>query len=162
ILAEIFHAAGTPAGVFNMVLGGRETGAALVARPEVDMVSFTGSTRGGRAVAEIAGRELKKAALELGGKSANIILDDADLEKVIPAALGQTLVNSGQVCAALSRLIVPQSRRAEVEAIAVEAAKSWTLGDPTDPANRLGPLANRAQQQKVREAIDGAVKEGAA
>ncbi|MES2255319.1 MAG: aldehyde dehydrogenase family protein [Pseudomonadota bacterium] len=162
ILAEIFHAAGTPPGVFNMVLGGRETGAALVAQPDVDMVSFTGSTRGGRAVAEIAGRELKKTALELGGKSANIILDDAELEKIIPAALGQAFINSGQVCAALSRLIVPQSRRAQAEAIAVEAAKAWTLGDPIDPANRLGPLANRTQQQKVREAIDGAVKEGAA
>lgn len=161
ILAEIFHVAGTPPGVFNMVLGGRETGAALVARPEVDMVSFTGSTRGGRAVAEVAGRELKKAALELGGKSANIILDDADLAKVIPAALGQSFINSGQVCAALSRLIVPEARRADVESIAVEAAKSWTLGDPTDPASRLGPLANRAQQEKVRQAIAGAVREGA-
>jgi aldehyde dehydrogenase (NAD+) len=161
ILAEIFHAAGTPPGVFNMVLGGRETGAALVAQPEVDMVSFTGSTRGGRAVAEIAGRELKKTALELGGKSANIILDDADLEKIIPAALGQAFINSGQVCAALSRLIVPQSRQAEAEAIAVEAAKAWTVGDPTDPANRLGPLANATQQEKVRQAITGAVDEGA-
>ena len=161
LLAKIFHDAGTPAGVFNMVLGGRETGAALVAQPGVDMVSFTGSTRGGRAVAEIAGRELKKTALELGGKSANIILDDADLEKVIPAALGQSFINSGQVCAALSRLIVPEARRAEVESIAVEAAKSWTLGDPTDPANRLGPLANRVQQEKVRQAIGGAVQEGA-
>ena len=161
ILAEIFHDAGTPPGVFNLVLGGRETGAALVAQPDVDMVSFTGSTRGGRAVAEIAGRELKKAALELGGKSANIILDDADLGKVIPAALGQAFINSGQVCAALSRLIVPQSKRAEIESLAVDAARSWTLGDPMDPANRLGPLANRAQQAKVRQAIDGAVDEGA-
>jgi len=161
ILAEIFHAAGTPRGVFNMVLGGRETGAALVTQPEVDMVSFTGSTRGGRAVAEIAGRELKKAALELGGKSANIILDDADLEKIIPAALGQAFINSGQVCAALSRLIVPQSRQAEAEAIAVEAARAWTMGDPTDPANRLGPLANATQQDRVRQAIAGAVDEGA-
>jgi len=161
ILAEIFHAAGTPPGVFNMVLGGRETGAALVTQPEVDMVSFTGSTRGGRAVAEIAGRELKKAALELGGKSANIILDDADLEKIIPAALGQAFINSGQVCAALSRLIVPQSRQAEAEAIAVEAARAWTMGDPTDPANRLGPLANATQQDRVRQAIAGAVDEGA-
>lgn len=161
LLAEIFHEAGTPAGVFNLIIGGREAGEALVSHPDIDMVSFTGSTRGGRAVAEIAGRGLKKVALELGGKSANIILDDADLEKAIPAALGQSFINSGQVCAALSRLIVPAGKRAEIEAIAIEAAKGWTLGDPADPATRLGPVANQTQQAGIRQAIKGAVTEGA-
>jgi acyl-CoA reductase-like NAD-dependent aldehyde dehydrogenase len=161
LLAEIFHEAGALAGVFNLIIGGREAGEALVSHPDVNMISFTGSTRGGRAVAEIAGRGLKKVALELGGKSANIILYDADLEKAIPAALGQSFINSGQVCAALSRLIVPASRRAEIEAIAVEAAKGWTLGDPADPTTRLGPVANQTQQAGIRQAISGALSEGA-
>ena len=161
ILAEIFHDAGVPAGVFNLIVGGRETGEALVSNPNIDMISFTGSTRGGRAVARAAAAGLKKVALELGGKSANIILDDADMEKAVPASLGQAFINSGQVCAALSRLIVPESRRKEIEALAIEAAKGWTLGDPMDPATRLGPLASRAQQARVRQAIAGAVAQGA-
>jgi aldehyde dehydrogenase (NAD+) len=161
ILAEIFHDAGAPAGVFNLIIGGRETGEALVSQPDIDMVSFTGSTRGGRAVGASAGKNLKKLALELGGKSANIILDDADLEKAIPASLGQSFINSGQVCAALSRLIVPENRRKEIEAIAIEAAKAWTLGDPMNPATRLGPVANRTQQTRIRQAIRGAVDQGA-
>ena len=161
ILAEIFHAAGAPKGVFNLIIGGRETGQALVSHPDIDMVSFTGSTRGGRAVAQAAAKGPKKVALELGGKSANIILDDADLEKAIPASLGQAFINSGQVCAALSRLIVPESRRKQIEAIAAQAVKGWTLGDPMDPATRLGPLANRTQQASVRDAINGAVEQGA-
>ena len=161
LLAEIFHEARVPPGVFNLIVGGRETGHALVSHPGIDMVSFTGSTRGGRAVAQAAGAGLKKVALELGGKSANIILDDADLEKAVPASLGQAFVNSGQVCAALSRLIVPEGQRKDIEARAVEAAKGWTLGDPTDPATRLGPLSSRAQQARVRQAISDALSEGA-
>jgi aldehyde dehydrogenase (NAD+) len=161
ILAEIFHEAGAPAGVFNLIVGGRETGESLASHPGIDMISFTGSTRGGRAVAGAAAQGLKKVALELGGKSANIILDDADMVKAIPASLGQAFINSGQVCAALSRLIVPENRRKEIEAIAVEAAKAWPLGDPMDPATRLGPLASRTQQTRVRQAIDGAVAQGA-
>ena len=161
VMARIFDEAGAPAGVFNVVFGGRETGAALVSHPEVDMISFTGSTRGGRAVASAAAGDLKKLSLELGGKSANLILDDADLETVIPAALAQAFINSGQVCAALSRLIVPASQKARVEAIAAEAAKGWTLGDPTDPATRLGPLATHAQQAGVRQAIKDATGQGA-
>lgn len=161
MLAEIFHDAGVPAGVFNLIVGGRETGEALVSHPNIDMISFTGSTRGGRAVAQAAAAGLKKVALELGGKSANIILDDADMERAVPASLGQAFINSGQVCAALSRLIVPESRRKEIEALAIEAAKGWTLGDPMDPATRLGPLASRTQQARVRQAIAGAVTQGA-
>ena len=161
ILAEIFHDAGAPAGVFNLIVGGRETGEALVSHPHIDMISFTGSTRGGRAVAQSAAAGLKKVALELGGKSANIILDDADMGKAVPASLGQAFINSGQVCAALSRLIVPESRRKDIEALAIEAAKGWTLGDPMDPATRLGPVASRTQQARVRQAIVGAVTQGA-
>ena len=161
ILAEIFHDAGVPAGVFNLIVGGRETGEALVSHPHIDMISFTGSTRGGRAVAQSAAAGLKKVALELGGKSANIILDDADMGKAVPASLGQAFINSGQVCAALSRLIVPESRRKDIEALAIEAAKGWTLGDPMDPATRLGPVASRTQQARVRQAIAGAVTQGA-
>src|SRR6185312_3081636 len=161
LLAEIFHDAGTPAGVFNLIVGGRETGEALVSHPGIDMISFTGSTRGGRAVALAGAKGLKKVALELGGKSANIILDDADLTKAIPASLGQAFINSGQVCAALSRLIVPESRRKEIEVLAVEAAKNWNIGDPMDTTTRLGPLANRNQQARVREAITGALSDGA-
>jgi len=161
LLAKIFHDAGTPAGVFNLIVGGRETGEALVSHPRIDMISFTGSTRGGRAVALAGAKGLKKVALELGGKSANIILDDADLEKAIPASLGQAFINSGQVCAALSRLIVPESRRKEIEALAIEATKGWNLGDPMDSTTRLGPLANRSQQERVRQAITGALSDGA-
>ncbi|HKD46817.1 MAG TPA: aldehyde dehydrogenase family protein [Rhizomicrobium sp.] len=161
LLAEIFHEAGAPAGVFNLVLGGRETGQALASHPGIDMISFTGSTRGGREVAKMAAMGLKKVALELGGKSANIILDDADLEKAIPASLGQALGNCGQVCAALSRLIVPEHKRQKIEELAIEAAKDWKLGDPMDPATRLGPLSSLSQQARVRQAITGAIAEGA-
>lgn len=161
LLAQVIHEAGAPAGVFNLVIGGREAGEALVSHPGIDMVSFTGSTRGGRKVAEIAGRGLKKVALELGGKSANILLDDADFGVALPTALGQAFVNSGQVCAALSRLVVPESRLIEAEAIVREAVKAWAPGDPADPATRLGPLAHLGQQAQVRRAILGAQSQGA-
>lgn len=161
LLAQIIHEAGAPSGVFNLVIGGRETGEALVSHPGIDMVSFTGSTRGGRKVAEIAGRGLKKVALELGGKSANVLLDDADLEVAVPAALGQAFINSGQVCAALSRLVVPRHRLAEIEALASEAVKGWATGDPIDPATRMGPLAHLGQQVLVRQAVIGAQSQGA-
>ncbi|MFC4314394.1 aldehyde dehydrogenase family protein [Steroidobacter flavus] len=160
-LAGIIDDAGFPAGVFNLVTGGRETGEALVSHPGVDMVTFTGSTRGGRRVATVAAEGLKKVALELGGKSANILLDDADLARAVPGAVQQCFVNSGQVCAALSRLFVPESRLAEVESLAVAAAKNWTLGDPADVATRLGPLASRAQQAHVRKCIELGISEGA-
>ncbi len=161
IFAEIVDAAELPAGVFNFVPGAAETGAALAGHPGIDMVSFTGSTRAGRAVAGLAARGLKKVALELGGKSANIVLDDADFETAIPGAVAQCFVNSGQVCAALSRLLVPANRVREVESLAVAAAEQWTLGNPADPATRLGPLVSRVQQSRVRRYIDMAAVEGA-
>lgn len=161
LLAEAFDAAEAPAGVFNLVLGGRELGEALVAHPGVDMVSFTGSTRGGRRVAEVAARDLKKVALELGGKSANIVLDDADLEAVIPRALGQCFVNAGQVCAALSRLLVPSAQLERAASLAAAAARDWAPGDPLDSQTRMGPLATRNQQQMVQAAVRGALDAGA-
>jgi len=160
-LACIVHDAGFPAGVFNLVTGGRQTGEALVSHPDVDMISFTGSTRGGRHVAETAGAGLKRTALELGGKSANILLADADLHLAVPGALQQCFINSGQVCAALSRLLVPRQLRVEVEQLALDAVRSWTLGNPIDPGAKLGPLASRAQQAHVWRCIDQAVQQGA-
>lgn len=160
-LAGIVADAGFPPGVFNLITGGRDTGEALVAHPGIDMVTFTGSTRGGRRVAAVAAEGLKKVSLELGGKSANIVLDDADLSRAIPGALQQCFVNSGQVCAALSRLFVSKRRMAEVESVAMTAASGWTLGDPADPGTRLGPLASRAQQGHVRKCIELGIAEGA-
>ncbi len=161
LLTEIVEAAGVPSGVFNLLPGDADTGAALVGHDGVDMVSFTGSTRAGRKVAGLAAHRLKKVALELGGKSANIVLPDADFERAIPAAVAQCFINSGQVCAALSRLLVPADRLREVEEMAVAAAAGWILGDPLDPATKLGPLASRVQQARVRFYIEGAIAEGA-
>lgn len=161
ILTRIIEAAGVPAGVFSLVTGDRETGDALVRHPLIDMVSFTGSTRGGRAVAMAAAEQLKKTSLELGGKSANIILEDADFETAIPAAIGQVFINSGQVCAALPRLLVPRQKLAQAETLARDAAAGWMLGDPSQAETRMGPVASRAQQASVRRAIEEALSEGA-
>lgn len=161
VFGEASVEVGLPAGVLNIVFGAAATGAALVAHPDIDMVSFTGSTRAGRQIAEIAGRGLKKVALELGGKSANIVLDDADLERAIPAALGQCFVNSGQTCAALTRLIVPVGQVGKVESLALDAIADWKLGDPADADTKLGPLASRAQQARVQSMIRDALAAGA-
>ena len=161
IVAEAAASANLPAGVFNLVFGGAETGALLVSHPDIRMVSFTGSTRAGKHIAEAAGRDLKKVALELGGKSANILLDDVDFEAVVPRALGQCFVNAGQTCAALTRLIVPAAHKAEVEQMAVAAAAGWTPGDPADASTAMGPLASRAQQARVRALIEQALADGA-
>lgn len=161
VFADLVLGCGFPPGVFNVVFGAVDTGAALVAHPGIDMVSFTGSTAAGRLIAAQAGCDLKKVALELGGKSANILLDDADLATAVPQAISQCFVNAGQTCAALTRLIVPRARRAEVEAFAIEAAATWVPGNPEDPTTRLGPLASRRQQARVREMVGRAIAEGA-
>lgn len=162
VLAELFHAAGAPPGVFNLVSGyGEPVGEAIAGHPGIDMVSFTGSTRAGRRVAALAAPTLKKVALELGGKSANVVLDDADLDAVIPTAVKQCYANSGQACASLSRLLVPRALLADAERKAVAAAREWTVGDPRDDASRLGPVASRAQQERVRGFVASAVEEGA-
>lgn len=162
LLAEVIHEASLPAGVFNLVFGtGANIGEPLVSHPQVDMVSFTGSTRAGQRVGQLAMGTLKKVALELGGKSANIVLDDAVLADVLPVAVKQCYANSGQACACLSRLLVPRNRLAEAQDLVVEAARGWTLGDPLDPATKLGPVASRLQQQRVRAAIQSGVDQGA-
>ncbi|KAB8191881.1 aldehyde dehydrogenase family protein [Nonomuraea phyllanthi] len=162
VFAEIVQAAGVPAGVFNLVPGdGPVTGEALVAHPLVDVVTLTGSVRAGARVAELAARTVKKVTLELGGKSAGIVLDDADLETVVPQAVGGCFANSGQICAALTRLLVPEHLLEEVERLAADAAAGWVPGPPSDPATKLGPQASRRQQRIVQDYIRAGVAEGA-
>jgi|TARA_R110002049_G_scaffold12487_6_gene55865 aldehyde dehydrogenase (NAD+) len=160
ILAEIIDGAGLPAGVFNLIHGGAEIGGILTSHPDVDMVSFTGSTRAGIAISHSAAPTIKRVALELGGKSANIILPDADLEVAIPASVKSCMSNSGQSCNAPTRLLVPESRYGEVTALATVTADALTVGMPDDDAD-LGPVANQAQYVRVVSMIDQAVKEGA-
>jgi betaine-aldehyde dehydrogenase len=162
MLAEIVDAAGLPPGVFNLVSGyGAEVGEALVAHPEVDMVSFTGSTRAGKRITELAAQTVKRVSLELGGKSAAIVLDDADFPAAIKSVVGACLFNSGQTCSALTRLLVPESRYAEAALLAVDAAKPFTLGDPFGDTARMGPLASAAQRDRVRDYIARGVADGA-
>lgn len=161
VFAEILHDAGVPAGVFNLIFGGADTGAALVEHRDVDMVSFTGSTRAGRSIAAVAGGHLKKVSLELGGKSANILLDDVDFDKVVPAVLGQCFVNAGQTCAALTRLIVPARYKERVEHLVAGFIDTWQPGDPSRPDTSMGPLASSTQQERVKSKVALALTEGA-
>ncbi|HUR50324.1 MAG TPA: aldehyde dehydrogenase family protein [Acidimicrobiales bacterium] len=162
ILAEIIDEVGLPAGVFNLVTGtGPVVGEALASHPEVDMISFTGSTRAGKRVSELAAQSVKRVSLELGGKSPNLILEDADLERAVKAGVGAAFLNSGQTCSALTRMLVPRSRLAEVEDIAVKTAETYTLGDPLAEGTRLGPLASDVQRERVRDYIRKGVDEGA-
>ncbi len=162
VLAEVFDAAGLPAGVFNLLSGlGEEVGEALVVHPDVDMVSFTGSTRAGKRIAELAGKQIKRVALELGGKSANVILDDADFEKAVADGVGKCYLNSGQTCSALTRMLVPADKLEQVEQIAAATAAIFAVGDPSDGATMLGPLVSSAQLQRVRDYIGKGIAEGA-
>jgi acyl-CoA reductase-like NAD-dependent aldehyde dehydrogenase len=162
MLAEIIDDVGLPAGVFNLVSGaGPVVGEALAEHPDVDMVSFTGSTRAGKRVAELAARSVKRVALELGGKSPNILLDDADFPKAVKAGVGAAYANCGQTCSALTRMIVPRAHLAEVEELARAAAESYTVGDPFDEATRLGPLISAVQLERVRGYIARGIEEGA-
>lgn len=161
-LADMVHELPLPPGVFNLVSGtGAVVGEALVAHPQVDMISFTGSTAAGRRVGEVAARTVKRVALELGGKSPTVILADADLRRAVMAGVTSAFLNSGQSCLAQSRMIVPRSKLAEVEALAVAAAESFTPGDPLDSGTRLGPLASEAQRRRVWDHIGRAEAEGA-
>ena len=156
------HDAGIPAGVFNLVSGeGPEVGAALASHPEVDMVSITGSTRAGVLVAQAAAPTVKRVAQELGGKSPNVILPDADLARAVPAGVASGMRNVGQSCSAPTRMIVPRARLAEVERIAAEAVSAIVVGDPRSEQTTHGPLANRAQFRKVQEMIEIGLQEGA-
>jgi acyl-CoA reductase-like NAD-dependent aldehyde dehydrogenase len=162
ILAEVINDVGLPAGVFNLVTGvGPVVGEALAAHPDVDMVSFTGSTRAGKRVTELAAQTVKKVALELGGKSANVILDDADLAAAVADGVGKCYLNSGQTCSALTRMLVPRSRLAEAEEVAAATAAQFTPGDPFDAGSRLGPLVSAAQRERVRGFINKGIEEGA-
>jgi acyl-CoA reductase-like NAD-dependent aldehyde dehydrogenase len=162
ILAEIVESVGLPAGVFNLVPGtGPEVGEAMAAHPGIDMISFTGSTRAGKRVSEVASGTVKRVALELGGKSPNVILDDADLVRAVPDGIGKCFLNSGQTCSALTRMLVPRERLPEVEAIAAATLEHFPVGDPLEPGSALGPLVSEAQRERVRGYIRRGVEEGA-
>lgn len=162
ILAEAIEAADLPAGVFNFVHGtGAEIGEELVRHAQVDMISFTGSTRAGRRIGQLAGEQVKRVALELGGKSAAIVLPSADLGAACKASLASCYLNSGQTCSAITRLLVPRQQHGEAAARLVEMAAAYRMGDPADPATRLGPLASDNQRQRVRQMLRQAIAEGA-
>jgi aldehyde dehydrogenase (NAD+) len=166
ILTEIIHDTGVPAGVFNLVTGtGPVVGERIASHPDVDMVSFTGSTRAGSRVAEVAAKSIKRVALELGGKSANILLDDLDdaaFDSAVRDGVGKAYLNSGQTCTALTRMLVPASKLADAERIAADEVE--TNFQPTDPfadGARLGPLASQAQVDRVTGYIQKGIDEGA-
>jgi aldehyde dehydrogenase (NAD+) len=162
LFAQVMHDAGTPPGVFNLVNGtGEAVGAAMSAHPDVDLVSFTGSTRAGVLVARAAAPTVKRVVQELGGKSPNVFLPDADFASAVPKGVLGAMRNCGQSCAAPTRLVVPASRLTEVEALAAEAANGIVVGDPLDEASVLGPLANAAQFAKVQELIQSGMYQGA-
>ncbi|HNQ57662.1 MAG TPA: aldehyde dehydrogenase family protein [Candidatus Desulfobacillus denitrificans] len=162
ILAEVIDAAGLPAGVFNLVTGtGPVVGEAMVTHPEVDMVSFTGSTRAGKRVSELASQTVKRVALELGGKSAAVILDDADFAAAVRGTVNACFLNSGQTCTAHTRMLVPESRYAEAAKLAAEAAAKFTVGDPFAETSKLGPLISAAQRDRVQDFIRKGIAEGA-
>jgi acyl-CoA reductase-like NAD-dependent aldehyde dehydrogenase len=162
ILAEICDQVGLPAGVFNLVTGyGPVVGEAIVSHPDVDMISFTGSTRAGKRVSEVAAQAVKRVSLELGGKSANIILDDADFNKAVASGVGSCYFNSGQTCSALTRMLVPKSRHDEAVAIAKKTAEGFTVGDPREGKFKLGPLVSATQRDRVVNYIKKGIDEGA-
>ncbi|PRF37990.1 aldehyde dehydrogenase family protein [Burkholderia multivorans] len=162
MLAEAIHEAELPAGVFNLVCGyGPVVGEVLATDPDVDMVSFTGSTRAGKRVAELASASVKRVALELGGKSASIILDDADFPAAVKGTVNACYLNAGQTCSAHTRMLVPQARYEEARALAKAAAEAYVAGDPRLDTTRLGALASAAQQQRVLAYIQRGIDDGA-
>ncbi|WP_037607224.1 aldehyde dehydrogenase family protein [Streptacidiphilus rugosus] len=163
LFARIVHEAGLPAGVFNLVTGvGAVAGAALAAHPDVDLVSFTGSTAVGRSIAEQAGRGVKRVALELGGKSANVVLPGADLARAVNVNIGNVFANSGQTCSAWTRLLVHEDQYEEAVAIAAKAAAKYLPGDPTAAETRVGPVVNAKQRERVlgyvRQGLDAGAR----
>jgi aldehyde dehydrogenase (NAD+) len=162
LFTQILHEAGLPPGVFNMVNGdGPTVGSAISSHPDVAMVSFTGSTRAGVAVASAAAPTVKRVTQELGGKSANIILDDADIEKAVKEGVEACIRNTGQSCNAPARMLVPQSKMAEAAAAAKRAAETAKIGDPFTEGTSIGPLASKAQFEKVLRLINKGIEEGA-
>lgn len=161
-LAEIIDSCRFPAGVFNLVSGtGSAVGEPLCAHPGVDMISFTGSTATGKRILTLAAATVKPVALELGGKSAAILLDDADLATAVRATLNSCFLNSGQTCSAQTRLLVPRERYAEVVALVHELTAGFVVGDPRDPQTRIGPLISAPQRERVQEFIRTGVAQGA-
>jgi acyl-CoA reductase-like NAD-dependent aldehyde dehydrogenase len=162
LLADVIDEVGLPAGVFNLVTGrGSVIGEALALHPDVDAISFTGSTSAGRKVSEAAAGTIKRVALELGGKSPNIILEDAELEPAIKDGVAKCFLNSGQTCSALTRMLVPRSRLAEAEQIAAVVAEFFKPGDPFAEGTMLGPLVSEEQRELVRGYIEKGSAEGA-
>ena len=162
IFAEICDAVGLPPGVFNMIHGsGREIGAVLSSHPDVDMVTFTGSTSAGIQVSNMAAPDVKRVCLELGGKSPFIITEGADLEAAIKFGVNDVMVNTGQTCNALTRMIVHESRYEEAVDLAKAQAESLVVGDPTDPAVFVGPMSSAGQKQSVLDYIEQAISDGA-
>jgi aldehyde dehydrogenase (NAD+) len=162
ILAEVIDAVGLPAGVFNLVTGtGPVVGEAIASDPDVDMISFTGSTRAGKRVSELASGSVKRVALELGGKSPNVILDDADLARAVPDGVAKAFLNSGQTCSALTRMLVPRAQLAEAETIAAATAAAFAPADPFGERNGIGPLVSDVQRERVRGYIRAGIAEGA-
>ena len=162
LFTQILHEAGVPAGVFNMVNGdGPTVGSAISSHPDVDMVSFTGSTRAGVAVATAAAPTVKRVTQELGGKSANIILEDADIEQAVAAGVQGCMMNTGQSCNAPTRMLVPRAQMAKAAAVAKAAASSVTVGDPKADGVTIGPLASGVQFEKVQRLIQKGIDEGA-
>lgn len=162
LLAEAIHEVGFPAGVFNLVSGdGPVVGEAIARHPGIDMVSFTGSTRAGTRVAELAAASVKRVTQELGGKSANLILEDADLNKAVVAGARDVFFNSGQTCSALTRMLVPRARQDEAAAIAAEVAAKTVVGDPTLATTHMGPLVSADQKERVLGYMRKGIAEGA-
>jgi aldehyde dehydrogenase (NAD+) len=161
VLAEIFDEAGLPPGVLNVVPADREAGEHLISHPDVDRVSFTGSTQAGKRVAEICARDLRRCTLELGGKSAALILDDADVEVTVTGLRDKAFRNNGQTCTNQTRILVPRSRLDEFTDALCEMVSSMTVGDPTDPATDIGPLVSQRQRERVETYIAVGQEEGA-
>jgi aldehyde dehydrogenase (NAD+) len=162
VLAEVIQEAGLPPGVFNLITGyGPTAGEALVTHPDVNLISMTGSTRAGARIGALAAERMKRVTLELGGKSAAVVLDDADLESAVRATVNSCFLNSGQTCLALTRLIVPETRYAEAAKIATEVAARFTVGDPMGDAAKLGPLVSTTQRDRVVGMIKKGMEEGA-
>jgi len=162
LVAESVHEAGLPPGVFNMVVGdGPTCGEALVEHPQVDMVTFTGSTRAGKRITEVGSRTLKHVKTELGGKSAVLLLDDADLPSAIPTFMQQLMNNTGQSCNALSRMLVPKEKYDEAVQLAKDFAESIVVGHPSDPDTQIGPIVSDIQWQRVQQYLKQGLDEGA-
>ncbi len=161
LLAEALEAADLPPGTVSVLTGGADTGRALVAHPGVDKIAFTGSTAAGREIGARCGADLRRCSLELGGKSAAILLDDADLAGAAHALRFTSFVNNGQACAAQTRILAPRSRYAEAVDAVADLAGSLTVGDPHDPAIKIGPLVSRRQRDRVRDYINSGIADGA-